>query len=323
MNRRILLVEYYFTTSRLFVFGIRSDFERPAVVEIDTDVHALRDEIARAAGDRYHERVGELILSPALQACIDPILRWSSPNDLVCVIPTGPLFYVPLHAVSAEGVPLIMRNAISYAPSASALRYCLRRRHGPGEVSQAAVFGNPEGELPVAEKEATAISRLFNTSPALRNDVTRERVLDGLTAGDLFHFAGHAVFNDQDPLASGLVLANGEVLSARDLFSVSATSLRLVTLSGCVTGYNGLYPGDELLGLSRSLLHAGASSLLLTLWEIEDESGAQLMASFYKRWIKSGAMKVDALRAAQLRAYERHPHDASFWAPFLLVGDWV
>lgn len=323
MNRRILLVEYYFTASRLFAFGIRSDLDRPAVLEIETDIHALRDEIARAAGDQYHERVGDLIHSPALQACVEPIRRWSSPNDLVCVVPTGPLFYVPLHAVSAEGKPLIVRNAISYAPSASALRYCIRRRHPAGQVSEAAVFGNPEGELPLAEKEAKAISRLFNTSPALRNDVTRDRVLGGLTSGDLFHFAGHAVFDDQDPLASGLVLANGDVLSARDLFSVSATKLRLVTLSGCVTGYSGLQPGDELLGLSRSLLHAGASSLLLTLWEIEDESGAQLMAAFYKRWIKGGAMKVDALRAAQLRAYERHPHDASFWAPFLLVGDWV
>jgi CHAT domain-containing protein len=92
----------------------------------------------------------------------------------------------------------------------------------------------------------------------------------------------------------------------------------LVTLSGCATGMNFVADGDELLGLQRGLFCAGASSLLLSLWDVHDRSTAELMQEFYKGYIASGDM-AESLRGAmrKLREQSVHPY---FWAPFVLVG---
>jgi len=91
-----------------------------------------------------------------------------------------------------------------------------------------------------------------------------------------------------------------------------------VTLSGCATGLNVVAVGDELLGLIRGLIHAGAQSLMLSLWDVDDQSSAQLMSSFYGRLLVSGN-KALALQGAmqELRKTAAHPF---YWAPFCLVG---
>src|SRR5690349_10412262 len=302
MKRKIVIVEYYFTASRLLAFTVRSDRDRPAVMAIDVNIGVLAAEIASGAKFDYHDQVASLVRSPALAACMAPIVRWSDVDDVICIIPSGPLFYVPMHAVSVNDSPLISRNAVFYAPAASILRHCVRRR---AQVRQfaASVFGNSEGDLISAGKEAGRVSEILRTGARTRQDVTRGSVLEALRSSEIFHFAGHAEFFANDPLASGIVLADGDILSARDILAVTAERLRLVTLSGCVTGYNHIQPGDELLGLTRSFLHAGASSLLLTLWEIADVVTVDIMALFYEHWLNRGMMKVDALRQAQLAAY--------------------
>jgi CHAT domain-containing protein len=92
----------------------------------------------------------------------------------------------------------------------------------------------------------------------------------------------------------------------------------LLTLSGCVTGLNVVADGDELFGLTRGLLYAGARSLLLSLWEVDDQSTSEIMEEFYTG-LKRLQRKADALRAAMLNARERYPHPY-YWAPFKLIG---
>jgi CHAT domain-containing protein len=96
-------------------------------------------------------------------------------------------------------------------------------------------------------------------------------------------------------------------------------SADLVTLSGCSTGLNAVVGGDEILGLVRGLLYAGARSVLLTLWDAHDRSTADFMQMFYRR-LKGGASKARAAQGAmqQLREQYRHPF---YWAPFSLMGD--
>ena len=99
------------------------------------------------------------------------------------------------------------------------------------------------------------------------------------------------------------------------------------TLSACQTGRTVVGGGDELLGLMRAFLGAGAASLVLSLWAVEDRSTARLMESFYGR-LARGQSKSEALRAAQLEFIQSdagaengsytHPY---YWAPFFLVGD--
>ena len=92
----------------------------------------------------------------------------------------------------------------------------------------------------------------------------------------------------------------------------------LVTLSGCSTGLNVVAKGDELLGLVRGLLHSGARSLLLSLWDVQDRSTTKLMSSFYTRFRDQGNM-ASALQGAMQELRETQPHPY-FWAPFVLTG---
>ena len=115
---------------------------------------------------------------------------------------------------------------------------------------------------------------------------------------------------------SGIRLGDG-YLNLYDLYQMRLDA-RLVTLSGCATGMNSVSDGDELLGLQRGLFCAGASSLLLSLWDVHDSSTAELMQEFYRGYITSGDM-AGSLRAAMHALREQNPHPY-FWAPFVLTG---
>jgi CHAT domain-containing protein len=109
-------------------------------------------------------------------------------------------------------------------------------------------------------------------------------------------------------------------LSLFDLYQLSLPA-ELVTLSGCGTGLNVVVGGDELLGLNRGLLYAGAQGVLLTLWDVNDQSTAGFMKLFYER-MQGGANKADAARYAMGEIRKAYPHPF-YWAPFVLVGKYT
>ena len=115
---------------------------------------------------------------------------------------------------------------------------------------------------------------------------------------------------------SGIRLGDA-YLNLYDLHELKLNA-ELITLSGCATGMNVVSPGDELLGLVRGLLYAGAHSLLLTLWDVHDQSTAEFMACFYEL-CQNGNSKATALQGAMIELRERHPHPY-YWAPFTLIG---
>ena len=92
----------------------------------------------------------------------------------------------------------------------------------------------------------------------------------------------------------------------------------LVTLSACHTGVNMVFPGDELHGLMRGFLYAGAPSVVASLWAANDGSTASFMCKMYSR-IRAGDTKRAALRAAQLAVKDEYGHPY-YWAPFMLMG---
>jgi CHAT domain-containing protein len=106
-------------------------------------------------------------------------------------------------------------------------------------------------------------------------------------------------------------------LSLYDLYHMDLP-VDLLTLSGCVTGLNVIVEGDESIGLSRGLLYAGARSLLLSLWDVDDRSTAEFMNLFYSDLFQ-GHSKAEALRTAMLDLRRLYPHPY-YWAPFRLIG---
>ena len=115
---------------------------------------------------------------------------------------------------------------------------------------------------------------------------------------------------------SGIRLADS-YLSLYDLYQMKLCA-DLVTLSGCSTGLNLVLAGDEVLGLVRGFIYAGARSCLLTLWDVHDESTAEFMRLFYESFT-SGRNKAEAVREAAMKLRKSHEHPY-YWAPFVLVG---
>jgi CHAT domain-containing protein len=92
----------------------------------------------------------------------------------------------------------------------------------------------------------------------------------------------------------------------------------LVTLSACETGMNGVIAGDELVGLARGFFQAGAASVVVSLWAVNDASTARLMQRFY-RYLEAGCTPAAAMRSAQTELRRQYPHPY-YWAPFLVIG---
>ncbi|MCU0508270.1 MAG: CHAT domain-containing protein [Anaerolineae bacterium] len=232
------------------------------------------------------------------------------------VVPSGALHYLPFHALHDGEGYLAERYHVGYLPSADLLGR-MRRRAAQG--GSPFVLGRSEGGLPHAVSEAQRVARLLGAEAFVEEDATAEALRARGGAAPLVHLATHAEFRQDNPLFSGLALADGW-LTTLDIFGLELQA-SLVTLSGCHTGRNVIGGGEELLGLARAFFAAGASSLLLSLWAVEDESTEAFMAEFYAALV-DGATKGEALRAAQVAFIgdprRRHPY---FWGAFALVGE--
>ncbi|MBA2735603.1 MAG: CHAT domain-containing protein, partial [Pyrinomonadaceae bacterium] len=133
---------------------------------------------------------------------------------------------------------------------------------------------------------------------------------------DVLHLACHGQFRAENPLFSSLHLADGWI-TVRDICSQKLQA-DLVTLSACETGLNKIFAGDEILGLARGFLSAGANSLVLSLWTVSDEATTELMKDFYEN-LQRGASVSASLRLAQVNFIKRNSHPY-FWSPFALIG---
>ncbi len=238
--------------------------------------------------------------------------------DLLVVVPHRELHALPLHALTVQGQPLIARVPVVYGPSIGVLAsIAAADRAGIVKASPlvASHAATPD-EAGSFEGEADDVAGQLGTTA--RHHATRAEVLLAAPSSDIIHLVCHGAFDAGDPLDSGVLLADG-VLRARDWLPLPLRS-DLVVLSGCETGRQQVHPGDELNGLARSLLQAGSSGVLLTLWRVYSGSTAAWMSLFYERL--TGVTGVERARAFQgatlaLRAADADP---VAWAPFVLIG---
>jgi CHAT domain-containing protein len=264
-------------------------------------------------------RNAQAVLGKLHALLLQPLEAALRPFSNLIIVPHGPLHYLPFHALYDGRTYLAERHTLSYLPAASFLRYMSgERRPLPG----GAFFAGHSwgGRLPYTVTEAQTLGRLWGVAAVVEDEVTLERVRGTASESSLVHLATHGDFRPDNPLFSGLSLADGW-LTTLDVFDLRLQA-SLVTLSACQTGRNVVAGGDELFGLMRAFLQAGARSLLLSLWPVADETTAGLMTAFYQK-LAAGRCKGEALREAQRSFVEgdpayRHPY---FWAPFYLVGD--
>jgi CHAT domain-containing protein/Tfp pilus assembly protein PilF len=253
---------------------------------------------------------------------------------------------------------LIRRFAISYAPSASVLAG-LQNEQREAAPKGFIAFGDPvyeqraEGAIASTLRAASAGRLNFQRLSHSRDEVEgiaqlfpkddRELFLgeaaseenvkapERLSRYRIVHFSTHGYVNEARPRFSGLVLSlppsqstirnpqsEDGLLSAYEIFNLKLKA-ELVVLSACETGLGKEVKGEGLMSLMRAFMYAGTPSVVVSLWNVNDESAADLMIRFY-RHLKTGRIsKAEALRQAQLETI-RDNGFPFFWAPFVLVG---
>jgi CHAT domain-containing protein len=187
--------------------------------------------------------------------------------------------------------------------------------------------------LPYTRREADAIASLAprgTTKSLLDFDANR----DTATGGDLskyryIHFATHGVLNNSHPEISGVLLSmvdsdgsgrNG-FLTTHDVFNLKLRA-ELVVLSSCKSGLGKNVTGEGMVGLTRGFMYAGAARVLVSLWDVNDQATAELMAKFYKGIFERHLSPAAALRDAQLSmAQSSKWREPFYWAGFVLQGE--
>jgi len=265
---------------------------------------------------------------------IKPVEKELAGKKHLVVVPHGMLHYLPFQALrSQEGKYLIESYTVSYLPSASVLKYA--REKNRGNRSDLFAVANPKTDLsplPAAELEAREVSALFNRKEVLLGTgATETKFKSEGPRYDMLLFSTHGEMIESAPLESNLRFTpSGQddgKLTVSEIFDMEVKA-NLVTLSACETGLargtkGGFPQGDDLVGLSRAFIHAGAPSVVASLWKVSDEATVAMMRAFFLNL--QTMPKAQALQQAQLGLVKSNAMISSqpyFWAPFILVGDW-
>lgn len=335
LDEQTLLLEYYVARGKLLVFLVsKSEIVVRRLPSALAQVQKLSQLLwlnLRSAPRAGESRV--VALAQNARAILEKLyLLLMAPleDDLagwrrLIMVPHGPLHYLPFQALYDGNLYLLQRYEIGYLPGASFLRYAhdaAQPLHAEKRATTVAIGHSQSAQLPYTIEEAQGVAQLWQGKTLLEDEATRQALQELAPGARLLHVAAHGDFRPDNPLFSGIALDDGW-LTTLDIFSLRLRA-SLVTLSACQTGRNVVAGGDELLGLMRAFLYAGAASLVLSLWTVEDRSTAQLMETFYQNLLQ-GKGKAEALRAAQGdfiteagNGPRSHPY---YWAPFFLVGD--
>jgi len=325
LGERDALLEYHVLPDRTLAWVVRRDGVRAytlavgradlaaRVTQFRNSIFALENGARGQAAKLYDTLVAPLELRA---------------DERLLIVPHDSLHYLPFQALRSGERYLVESHALAVIPSASlALRI--------GQAASAAqpnlvAFGNPRPDatydLPAAEREVKEIARMFrNQKLYLQKDASKRRVQASAPASQVLHLATHAELDAVDPLYSRILLApedgDSGFLEAHEVYALDLRHSALVTISACESGLGRVARGDEILGFTRSFLSAGASSLVVSLWPVADESTELLMTTLYRE-IARGSDLMSAMQVAQqtVMANKNFAHPF-FWAPFNLIGD--
>jgi len=329
------LVEYFVARGQLTAFVItHTDVQAyPAICAL-ADVLPLLENLAFQFskfqyGPLYYQRhraaflkATQDILAQLGQQLLAPFWEALSGADDLIIIPHGSLHALPFQALRVNNQYLIEKYAISYAPSAAVLKFCWDKPASSGAVlpfdGKALLVGVPDERAAHVSDEIQALAGLLGEADVLISEqATFTKVREAAQDCGLLHLAAHGLFRPEAPLLSSIHLFD-RWMTVQDIYDLELRA-SLVMLSACETGLGHDAGGDDMVGLVRGFLYAGASSLIVSLWSVDDESMTKLTTGFYTHWL-AGQPKAQALRLAQLSLLETYEHPF-YWAPLVLVGN--
>ena len=311
------------TTLQEIGAGVRATCENRSMDELTDDPPPNREDV----GEKDKSCTSSVnSLCPLYDVLIGPIADLLQ-EDQLNVVPDGPFCLAPYSALS-ESI------RIRVVPSLTTLQVIAGAPDDFHSKSGALLVGDPclekvpmhLSQLPYAKKEVEMIGKLLKTTPLTGRDATRDEVLKRLKSVALVHIAAHGCAQSGE-----IVLAlNPDCISQSPkrqdyiltMSDVQAVCLRarLVVLSCCHSG-RGKIKSEGVVRIARSFLCAGARSVLVSLWAIDDEATMVFMESFYQH-LADGKSASEALHQAMKSLRESEEFSAvKYWAPFVLIGD--
>jgi len=356
-------INYILSDSILYTFIANKRYQKLLVIPVDSsffsDVRKFRSLLSMPLpSDNATLKFNEFqaIGYRLYKILIDPVRAFIISNKIF-ISPDNILSYLPFETIptSSDSQNTIMyRNLsylmnsydISYTYSATFMKESGKKEHSktnklvafapyypvPIDI-QSALISRQAGigvlnDLPFARQEAKYVSDITGGT-LFENSAAKESVYKNECGKyDIIHLAMHTLLNDKDPMRSTLIFSHGSdssddgYLKTYEIYGIPLKA-KMVVLSSCNTGNGMLYSGEGILSLARGFIYSGSQSVVMSMWEIEDKSGTEIVKMFYKN-LKKGYPKSVALKKARIAFLENadqlrsHPY---FWSTLVVYGD--
>lgn len=319
------LIEYYTTEKATYAWLLDGENIHPFLLDINRDNLRIKIDNFR----KYLTDGGSSIedLTDCAQELYDILFNkfaeYIKPNSRLGIIPHSSLHLLPFATLMDDDKFLIEKDLkIFYLPNATTLKYCRDKNSMKKENIIALATSSFVDEINCLKNYFPG--ECIESLPYQK--ATESAIIASAKNADILHFSCHGEFNEKDPMLSALVLEpdqqNDGRLEVHEIFDIQLKPAYLVTLSACQSDIGRITHSDEIVGMTRAFLHAGSSTVLSSLWDVNAFFTENLMKYFYEELRKNDKDKLDALHdACQTlikETQQRHPY---FWAPFVLNGD--
>ena len=356
-------LNYVLSDTVLYIFVANKKHQQLIATRVDSsffnDIRKFRSLLSvplhsdRASEDFQEFQVTGYRLYKTL---IDPVRSYLISDKLI-ISPDNILSYIPFETIptsSEQQKEVMYRNLsylmnsydISYTYSATFMAESEKKENNrsnsliafapdyPEPIDIQSVLMSRQGgrgvlnDLPFARQEAKYVSDITGGT-LFENSAAKESVYKKESGKyDIIHLAMHTLLNDKNPMNSTLIFSQGKdsiednYLKTYEIYGIPLKA-KMVVLSSCNTGTGLLYSGEGILSLARGFIYSGSQSVVMSMWEIEDKSGTDIVELFYKN-LKKGYPKSVALKNARTEFLENadqlrsHPY---FWATLVVYGN--
>lgn len=256
----------------------------------------------------------------------------------VTIVPDGPLYFAPFAALQDKHSRYFSETfSIRLIPSLTSLKLMAECTEGQHSTTGALLVGDPWVEdvrirgkkvdpLPCAKLEVEMIGEILQTDPLTGKEATKAEVLSRLNSAALVHIAAHGcaktgeIVLSPNPTRLSKKPKEGDfLLTMKDVLNAKLRA-RLVVLSCCHSG-RGEIKAEGVVGIARAFLGAGARSVVVSLWAIDDEATQMFMKHFYQHLLEGQSASRSLNQAMKCLRESDNFSDAKYWAPFVLIGD--
>ncbi|WP_430814467.1 CHAT domain-containing protein [Carboxylicivirga sp. RSCT41] len=356
-----VIVDYYQTDSEIFRFAISTSSIQCDVIKTDRTLKECIAFVTKEVstpfiGQSSKEHIQQFAAASyeLYKKLLNGLEHMVTDKELI-IVPHGELSYLPFEVLLTEDVSsdkpkfsdypwLIKKQTISYSYNTALLSNYSSK---PIPFNKVLAFapdysGSKSGDsihlstslfldsllmpLQGAREEIASIEKLYNTQSFTNQEANRNNFIASMQDNHVLHLSMHSLNDEVQPFNSQLVFASTDSVpgsfTAGEIYNYNIKS-PLAVLSSCSTGRGHKQKGEGLLSIARAFTYSGVDAQVMTLWPVNDKSGANIVEEFYRN-LEIGLDKNKALQASKLNylanadGVKSHPY---YWANYVLAGN--